>query len=194
FELESTGPLFVPRLSYLVGFAYADAKLTSNFSLPANNGEGTIVPGLLSGTSGEQRRASRKTSLNVGLIYDLLLSPGYDLSLSGNSVYRSRVALQLAPSVGTTTIQHSSPYQVTNVNATLHHERWHATLYVTNLFDKWEILAQPSQPNQLDDLTNDYLVNPPREIGVRLGYEFVPTVHSRSATPRARSVAISGSR
>jgi iron complex outermembrane recepter protein len=172
FELESTGPLFVPRLSYLIGFAYADAKLTSNFSLPANNGEGTIVPGLLSGTSGEQLPGSPKTSLNVGLIYDLVLSSGYDLSLSGNSVYRSRVALQLAPSVGTTTIQHSSPYQVTNVNATLHHERWHATLYVTNLFDKWEILAQPSQPNQLDDLTNDYLVNPPREIGVRLGYEF----------------------
>ena len=89
FELESTGPLFVPRLSYLIGFAYADAKLTSNFSLPANNGEGTIVPGLLSGTAGEQLPGSPKTSLNVGLIYDLILSPGYDLSLSGNSVYRS---------------------------------------------------------------------------------------------------------
>ena len=33
FEFESTGPLFVPHLTYSVGAAYADAKLTSGFSL-----------------------------------------------------------------------------------------------------------------------------------------------------------------
>ncbi len=172
FEFESSGPLFVPRLSYSVGFAYADAKLTSSFSLPANNGSGTIVPGLLAGSDGEQLPGSPKTSLNLALIYDIPVTRGYDLTLSGNTVYRSAVALQLAPSVGTTTIQHSTAYEVTNLNATLHHEAWHATLYVTNLFDKEAILAQPSQPNQLDNLTNDYLVNPPREVGVRLGYSF----------------------
>jgi iron complex outermembrane receptor protein len=43
---------------------------------------------------------------------------------------------------------------------------------VTNLFDKEEILSPPSQPNQLNNLTDDYLVNPPREIGIRLGYSF----------------------
>ena len=58
FEFESTGPLFLPGLSYSIGFAYADAKLTSDFSLPANNGTGTIVPGLLSGNRG--RAASGK--------------------------------------------------------------------------------------------------------------------------------------
>jgi iron complex outermembrane receptor protein len=162
----------VPRLSYLVSFAYADAKLTSDFSLPANNGSGTIVPGLLSGSAGEQLPGSPKTSLNVALIYDVAVAPGYELTLSGNSSYRSAVALQLAPSVGTTTIQHSTAYEVTNLNATLHHDAWHATLYCTNLFDKEVFLAQPSQPNQLDNLTNDYLVNPPREIGVRVGYSF----------------------
>jgi iron complex outermembrane receptor protein len=172
FELESTGPLFVPRLSYLVGFCYADAKLTEGFSLPANNGSGTIVPGLLSGSAGEQLPGSPKTSLNVGLSYDWLVSPGYAVTLAANSVYRSAVALQLAPSVGTTTIQHSTAYEVTNINATLNHAAWHATFYVTNLFDKQSILAQPSQPNQLNNLTNDYLVNPPRETGVRLGYSF----------------------
>ncbi len=172
FELETSGPTFVPRLSYLVSFAYADAKLTSDFSLPANNGSGTIVPGLLSGSAGEQLPGSPRTSLNVALIYDVAVAPGYELTLSGNSSYRSAVALQLAPSVGTTTIQHSTAYEVTNLNATLHHDAWHATLYCTNLFDKEVILAQPSQPNQLDNLTNDYLVNPPREIGMRVGYSF----------------------
>ncbi|MGO9993594.1 MAG: TonB-dependent receptor [Steroidobacteraceae bacterium] len=172
FELESTGPLFVPRLSYSVGFAYADAKLTSNFALPANNGTGTIVPGLLSGTAGEQLPGSPKTSVSTALIYDLNLTPGYGLALSANGVYRSAVALQVAPTVGTTTVQHSSSFEIMNLNAVLSHESWRMTLYVTNVFDKQEILAPPSQPNQVDNLTNDYLVNPPREIGIRMGYFF----------------------
>ncbi len=172
FELETTGPLFVPRLSYSVGFAYADAKLTSNFALPANNGTGTIVPGLLSGTAGEQLPGSPKTSVSTALIYDLNPTPGYGLALSANGVYRSAVALQVAPTVGTTTVQHSSSFEIMNLNAVLSHESWRMTLYVTNVFDKQEILAPPSQPNQVDNLTNDYLVNPPREIGIRMGYFF----------------------
>lgn len=172
FEFESTGPLFLPRLSYSVGFAYADAKLTSNFSLPANNGTGTIVPGLLSGTAGEQLPGSPKTSASAGLIYDMNPLPGYDLALSANGVYRSAVALQVAPTLGSTTVQHSSSYETMNLAAALSRESWRFTLYVTNVFDKQEILAPPSQPNQVDNLTNDYLVNPPREIGVRVGYSF----------------------
>jgi iron complex outermembrane recepter protein len=172
FEFESTGPLYVPGLSYSVGFAYADAKLTSDFSYPANDGTGTIVPGLLSGKSGEQLPGSPKTSVNVALNYDMNLQPGYDLTLSVNGVYRSAMALQVAPSVGGTTIQHSSTFEIMNLNAVLNHKPWQATFYVRNVFDKQEILAQPSQPNQVEDLTNDYLVNPPREIGIRLGYFF----------------------
>jgi outer membrane receptor protein involved in Fe transport len=172
FEFESSGPLFVPHLSYSIGFAYADAKLTSDFALPANNGTGTIVPGLLSGKAGEQLPGSPKTSVSAALIYDINLTPGYDLTLSANDVYRSAVALQVAPTLGNTTIQHSSTYEIMNFNAALNHERWRATVYVTNVFDKQEILAPPSQPNQVNNLTNDYLVNPPREIGIRVGYFF----------------------
>jgi outer membrane receptor protein involved in Fe transport len=172
FEFESTGPLIVPRLSYTVGYAYADAKLTSDFALPANNGLGTIVPGLLAGYSGQQLPGSPKNSVSAALIYDVPLTPGSDLALSVNGVYRSATALQVAPSVGGTAIQHSSSFEVMNLSATLNQKPWHTTLFVTNLFDKQEILAPPSQPNQVDNLTNDYLVNPPREIGVRLGYSF----------------------
>jgi len=172
FEYESAGPLFVPHLTYSVGFAYADAYLTSAFSYPANNGTGTIVPGLLSGASGEQLPGSPKTSVSAALIYDINLSPGYVLTLSPNGVYRSATALQVAPSVGTTTIQHSSSYQIVNFSASLTHSAWRATMYVTNAFDRQEILAPPSQPNQLNNLTNDYLVNQPRVIGVRVAYSF----------------------
>ncbi|HEX4563706.1 MAG TPA: hypothetical protein VH115_04555, partial [Solirubrobacteraceae bacterium] len=75
-------------------------------------------------------------------------------------------------SVGSTTVQHSTTYQIVNFTATLTHLPWRASLYVTNLLDRQEILSSPSQPNQLGNLTNDFLVNPPREIGVRLGYNF----------------------
>ena len=73
FELESSGPLFVPLLSYTVSVAYADAHLTSNFSLPANNGlqTGTIVPGLIHGSDGQQMPGSPKTSASVALNYDM---------------------------------------------------------------------------------------------------------------------------
>jgi hypothetical protein len=45
-------------------------------------------------------------------------------------------------------------------------------LYVTNLFDHQSILVSPTQFNELDKLTNDYVVDPPREIGLRFGYTF----------------------
>src|SRR4029077_20196600 len=143
-EFESIGPLLAPKLSYSIGFAYADAKLTSDFSYPANDGTGTIVPGLLSGKSGEQLPGSPRTSVSAALIYDIGLAPSYDLTLSANGVYRSAVALQVAPSLSLTTIQHSSSYEVMNLNAVLNHQGWRATAYLLNLFDKQAILGQPS--------------------------------------------------
>lgn len=50
FELESSGPLFLPGWAYLVSYAYVHAELTSNYSLPANNGLGVITPGELTGS------------------------------------------------------------------------------------------------------------------------------------------------
>ena len=78
-------------LAYTVSFAYADAHLTSDFSLPANNGlqTGTIVPGLIHGSDGEQMPGSPKTSASVALDYDMPLSAGYELALTANGVYRS---------------------------------------------------------------------------------------------------------
>jgi iron complex outermembrane recepter protein len=174
FELESTGPLFLPQLTYSVGFAYADAHLTSDFSLPANNGaqKGIIVPGLIHGSNGQQMPGSPKTSASLGLDYDIPLSAGYDLTLAVNGVYRARVPVQLTPSLGVTTVQYSSSYEIMNLSAALSHERWRGTLYMTNVFDRQNILVPPVQFNELAKLTNDYVVSPPREIGVRLAYTF----------------------
>lgn len=173
-ELETSGPLFLPHLTYSFSFAYADAYLTSSFSLPANDGTqtGTIVPGLIHGSAGEQMPGSAKTSLSAALMYDMPLTPGYDLALNVNGTYRSTVPMQLTPTLGTTTVQRSGSFELVNLSAALHHRPWRATVYVTNLFDRQNILVPPTQMNELGKLTNDYIVNPPREIGLRLAYRF----------------------
>ena len=172
FELQSAGPLFLPGLAYNVGVSYADAKLTSSFSLPANDGTGTIVPGLISGKSGDQLPGSPRTSISAALDYQRPLVPGYALSLSLNGTYHSAIKLGLAQAEGNTPVQQSSTYLVMNFSAALSHDPWRATLYVTNLADKQEILVPPYNPNAFDFLTNDYIVNQPRVIGVRLAYDF----------------------
>lgn len=174
FEFETSGPLLLQGLGYSLGFSYADAKLTSDFSLPANV-EGVITPGALTGTKGEQMPGSPKTSLTAALLYNTLITAGYDLDLSLNGVYRSAVKMQLAPTLGAPTVQQSSPYGIMNASATLNHKPWRYTAYITNLTNKQEILIPPTQgtgSNSLSMLADDYVVNPPREFGIRVGYSF----------------------
>jgi iron complex outermembrane recepter protein len=174
FEIESAGPLPLKGLSYTVGYSYVDAKLTSDFSLPANEG-GVITPGALKGTSGEQMPGSPKNSLSAALVFDTLLTPGYDMTLSLNGVYRSAVKMQLAPTLGSASVLQSSSYGILNASAAVSHQPWRGTLYVTNLTDKQEVLVPPNQgtpDNNLGGLANDYVVNPPREVGLRLSYTF----------------------
>jgi iron complex outermembrane recepter protein len=174
FELESSGPLFLHGLGYTVGFSYADAKLTSDFSLPANNGAGVIVPGLVSGKSGQQLPGSPKTSATATLTYDRIVTTGYDLALSLNGTYRSAIKLNLTNGLGvsSTRADQSSSYMVMNLSAALSHDPWRLVGYVTNLLDRQEILVPPIQPDQVGGLTNDFVVNRPREIGLRISYRF----------------------
>ncbi|MHB1869483.1 MAG: TonB-dependent receptor [Steroidobacteraceae bacterium] len=171
FELETSGPLFLRGLTYNFGITYADAKLTSGFSLPANNGFGTIVPGELTGSSGERLPGSPKTSITADIDYERMLVPGYRLSLSLNGSYRSPTVMALTAAEGSSSIQRSSSYLVMNASASLGHYPWRTTVYVTNLANKREILAPPTL-FAFDNLTNDYVVNQPRVIGVRIGYRF----------------------
>ena len=80
--------------------------------------------------------------------------------------------MHLTPTLGVTTVQHSSSYEIMNLSAALIRRPWRATLYVTNLFDRQNILVPPTQFNELGKLTNDYVVSSPREIGIRLAYTF----------------------
>jgi hypothetical protein len=173
FELESGGRVFNSGLSYNFSFSYADAKLTSDFSLPANNGTGTIIPGLISGRSGSQLPGSPKTSVASTLSYERALAAGYDLSLSINGTYRTKVIYNVVPVAGSSsTGAISSSYQVFNFFSSIEHGPLRLTGYITNIFDRQEILKPPGNPGRLGGLVNDYLVNRPLEVGMRVGYSF----------------------
>jgi len=172
-ELESAGPLFVHGFGYNVSFAYADATLSSDFSLPANNGAGVITPGELNGHAGQQLPGSPKTSAAATLTYDQNFAPDYDLTLAVNGTYRTRVLFNLSSfGLGTSGISQSTSYEVMNLYATLSHKPWRYTAYITNVLDRQDYLVPPAEPNLLNHLTDDYVVNPPREIGIRVGYTF----------------------
>ena len=171
-EFEVGGPLVLRGLSYSVGYSYADAQLTSDFSLPANDGSGTIVAGELTGKSGQQLPGSPKNSATANLTYDFPVMAEYDVSLLLNGTYRSDIKLGISPSLGYVTPPASESFMIMNFSATLTHKPWRVSAYVQNLTDKQEILVPATNPNRVDGLSNDQVVNMPREVGVRAAYTF----------------------
>ena len=96
------------------------------------------------------------------------------VSVDGKPVPASN-DMQLAPTLGSATVLQSSSSGILHTSVAVSHQAWRTTLYDTNLLDKQEILVPPNQgtaANDLGMLANDYVVNPPREIGVRVGYSF----------------------
>jgi iron complex outermembrane recepter protein len=171
FEFETTGPLPLSGLTYSIGGAFTDAQLTSNFSLPANNGAGVVEPGQLTGTAGEQMPGSPKISASGTVTYDRNLAAGYELVTSLNATYRSRVPLYLTPPQN---IYFSQAYGLVNLSASVIHRSWHFGLYSTNLLDKIVIL-QPYVVYPLPTaggLTENATINHPREVGIKVGYTY----------------------
>lgn len=177
FELESSGPLLFPDLSYAIGFSYVDAKLTKDFALPGNTGFGQIVPGLISGKDGEPLPGVPETSVTGTITYERNLAPGYDLSISVNGSYRSSVPIFR---VETQSERETEAYAIVNLSSTLSHEPWTLVVYVTNLTDKRAILLPPyaALPFVIDEidgplgLDRPELLNRPREVGLRISYRF----------------------
>jgi len=174
FEFDLHSKLFLSGLSITAGGSYADAKLTEDYSYAANNGAGVIVPGAISGKSGEQLPGSAKVSTAVTLNYDRRLLPGYDLAVSLNDTYRSGMYLSTfsLPVYGQTSPLRIPGINIINLSAAVSHDAWRLGVYITNLADKRAILDPPYEPNQVGGLSNEAVINQPREAMVRLRYSF----------------------
>jgi iron complex outermembrane recepter protein len=168
FEFNVSGPLFIPGLSFTIGGAFSNAKLTQNYSLPAGNGAYGITPGGISGTSGSQLPGSPKESAAATITYARGIAPGYDLALSLNGTYKSSIPFQIL--IPGTPPSQSSTIEIGNFSATISHKPWNFGAYVTNITDKRELLIPASGPT--GNLFNDSTINRPREIGLRVGYSF----------------------
>jgi iron complex outermembrane recepter protein len=170
-EFEVRGPLLLPGLTYSIGGAYADAKLNSGFSLPANNGAGVITPNEIVGSSGDRLPGSPQSSLSATFTYTHDIAAGYNLGVSLNGTYQSTVPMALTPPLSQ---YYSQANALANLSATVTHNSWHTGVYVTNLFDKRADLG-PFLPNVFTNgggLIQNNTYNPPREIGMRVGYSF----------------------
>ena len=168
FEASLDGPLLVRGLSFALGGAYSDAKLTADYSLPAGNGGGMVVDGLISGKAGSQLPGSPKTSATATLTYQLAVAAGYELATSLNGTYKSRIPFSIL--IPGTPPRDSDPTAIANLAATLTHSAWNVGTYINNLTDKRAILAPASGP--AGNLYYNTAVTRPREIGIRLGYHF----------------------
>jgi iron complex outermembrane recepter protein len=165
-EFDLTSPLFLSGLTITVGGAYTDAEFTKNYFYAAD------IYGDISGKAGQQLPGSAKVNAAATVSYDRNLLPGYELTVSLNDTYRSAEYLSTFPVFGQSTAEQISGMTIANAWVSVTHMSWRLSAYVTNLTDKRVILAPPSFPNQLDNLTNSFTINQPREIGLRLGYSF----------------------
>ncbi len=93
--------------------------------------------------------------------------PGYDLAVSLNGTYRSTIPLGLRQTQGS-----SAASALGNLSATLSHKPWQGVLYLNNFTDKRTELTAPTTLGRLNNLTNNYTINKPREIGVRMSYSW----------------------
>ena len=172
-EIEVSGPLIVHGLTYMLGGAYTDAKLTSNFSYPANNGTGTgtIEPGEVTGTAGQQMPGSPKLALSGTITYRRELHTGYTWDVSMNGTYSSVVPLYLSA----TQAQYQTPaFGLANLDTNIRHGGWRVGAYVKNVADRRVNMVPAVVDPILTDqaLATTELINPPREIGLRAGYQF----------------------
>ena len=170
FEFESSGPLVVPGLTYNLSYAYADARLTSNFALPANDGSGNIVPGIVTGCS--RIGTSPGVPKSARPFATLVSSRWFWKFLQCRSAIPTKLTFLLGAFRPDLLDLRTSAFGIMNFSTTLTHQAWRLLGYVTNLADKRAILGPPTRPNLLDGLTNSYIINTPRQIGFRLFYTF----------------------
>ncbi len=177
FEAEFNTPLFTPKLTATLGVAYADATLTKSFCLPAGNESGvpgSYLPCGIAGSSGDRLPGSPRTSGSATLSYSQPLAAQQHINYTLNVEYKGSIANALPATNGSTFGANAVILpSYTFLNATIAYvtDHWKVALYGTNLLDRRAVYSAPViQTPILGNLVNDYTINQPRQIGLRLQY------------------------
>lgn len=178
FELEITTPLVIKNLELTFAYSYTDAKLTQGFCLPGGDGTGNpngFFPCGIQGFSGERLPGTTDNDGSATLTYSQLLSARRTIIYSITENYRGSVLNSLG-----TVVNNAIPlttlggYALLNasISATLT-DHLQVGLFGSNLLDKRAVIGAPVREVPfLGNLANIYSINRPREMSLRLTYNW----------------------
>lgn len=169
-EFEVSGPI-TDGLSVTGGYAFADAKITETFCVPAGDGGGGVLPCGIRGEKGMRLPGSPKHSGSLTLNYDRDFANDGRLRVTMNVNYKGSVFSNLpTPSAPAVTFD---SYWMVNGTISYSHGPWLASVYVRNLFDERAILGITTKTNAVVGLLNrTEVIAPPRQVGLTLQYSF----------------------
>lgn len=172
FEVEASGPFGNSGLSFNLGFAYAKARLTDDFSLPAGSGAGTVVPDAIRGTKGDRLPGAPDWTGSFTLNYKTNLGSDRKLALSAGTDYHGSTLNQLETPDGTALPREAKAFALLRASAALTMKDWSLELFGTNLADKRATLSYTRRPasaiTSLGPWGDSVLIARPREVGVRV--------------------------
>jgi outer membrane receptor protein involved in Fe transport len=168
-ELELSGRL-TDNLSIQIGYAYADAKFTEDYTVP------TLYPGI-SGKKGDQLPGSAKHNFGASLSYDRPINDHVSVSGTVSGNYRSFTLFGPPAAAGNPYQNGFGGYALFNATLGVKVDKISATLYVDNLTNKrveyGRLNLDPAGFPGLDvERAFQTAINRPRTIGLRLGYAF----------------------
>ncbi len=170
-ELELQGPIGPQGLSFSLGLAYSKARLSEDFSLPAGDGAGGVVPNAITGKSGDRLPGAPDWSGAGSVTYVQDLADGtltYNLGFD----FRGSTYNQL-PSLSTNAPARRAPaYALFNGSLAYSTDNWDIELYGLNLADSRVRYASNIRTlasyAMVGDWGDAFAVSRPREVGLRL--------------------------
>ncbi|MBS0411222.1 MAG: TonB-dependent receptor, partial [Proteobacteria bacterium] len=176
FEVEARGPIGDSGLSFNLGFAYAKARLSENFSLPAGSGAGTVVPNAILGSKGDRLPGAPDWSGSFTLNYKTNLGANGQLLISGGVDYRGSTLNALETPDGSAIPREAPASTTLRGNVSYTYQDWTIELFGTNLTDERSVISYArrtaSAVAKLGTWSDSSLVSRPREVGLRVTRAF----------------------
>lgn len=171
FEAELQGPIG-NGLSFNLGLAYAQARLTGDFSLPAGNGGGGIVQDAIQGRSGDRLPGAPDWSGAGSLTYEHDFADSSAITFNFGFDFRSSTVNLLKSQSPNTPARRAPGYIMFNGSVGYDVSDWTIELYGSNLLDKRAVYSPNvrslSSYATVGDWGNAFAVSRPRELGIRL--------------------------
>ena len=176
-EFEVHTPLFTPTLNLTLGYSYTDAKLTQSFCLPVGDGTGNpngFIPCGIQGLNGERLPGTTQNSGSATLSYTQPVAQAREIIYTLNADYRGSALNSLGTIANNFTPVDLSGYTLVNASISESLNRHlRIGLVGSNLLDKRAVLGAPQRGVEfLGNLANVYSINRPREISIRLSYDW----------------------